>query len=155
MCHWWRATSNTEPTCWPGPRANPAPGGSTARLAVAAAGALAAAAAVTAIVTWVLPPSTVDPMRWFYYESHDLVPVARVLFALALGSALGALTRNTHVAMAISVPILGIVQLGGARALRESSTMTYWELQLAEAGVYLVLAAVLTAVTFLSVHRRP
>ncbi|MDW5323749.1 hypothetical protein [Plantactinospora sp. KLBMP9567] len=126
-----------------------------ARLTVAAAGALAAATAVTAIVSWALPTTAADPMHWFYYESHDLVPFARVLFALALGAALGALTRNTHIAMAISVPILGIVQLGGARALRESATMTYWQLQLAEAAIYLIVAVALTTVTFLAVQRRP
>lgn len=126
-----------------------------ARLLVAAAGALTATAVVTAIVSWALPTATAtDPMRWFRYESHDLVPFTRVLFALALGAALGALTRNTHVAMAVSVPILGVVQLGGARALRESTTMTYWQLQLTEAALHLVVAAVLTAVTFLAVRRR-
>ncbi|WFE19989.1 hypothetical protein O7621_18950 [Solwaraspora sp. WMMD937] len=125
-----------------------------ARLAVAAAGSLTAATVVTAVVTWGLPSADGDPMRWFAYESHDLVPLARVLFALTLGAALGAVTRNTHVAMALSVPVLGIVQLGGARAVREASSWTYWQLQVAESGVYLGAAAVLTAVTFLAVHRR-
>jgi hypothetical protein len=126
-----------------------------ARLAVAAAGALAATAAVTALIAWALPETAVDPMRWFYYESHDLVPFARVLFALALGTALGALTRRTHVAMALSVPILGILQLGGARALRENSTLSYWQLQLTEAGAYLLAAVILGAVAFLAVRRVP
>ncbi|MFV2088009.1 hypothetical protein [Micromonospora sp. LOL_021] len=124
-----------------------------ARLTVAAAGALTAATVVTAVVTWGLPTADGDPMRWFAYESHDLVPLARVLFALTLGAALGAVTRNTHVAMALSVPVLGIVQLGGARAVREATSWTYWQLQVAESGVYLGAAAVLTAVTFLAVQR--
>lgn len=126
-----------------------------ARLAVAAAGALTAAAAVTAIVTWALPSADGDPMRWFAYESHDLVPLARVLFALTLGAALGALTRNTHVAMALSVPVLGIIQLGGARAVREAVSWPYWQSQVAESGVYLGAAVLLVAVTFLAVRHRP
>jgi hypothetical protein len=126
-----------------------------ARLAVAAVGALTAAAAVTAIVSLALPAAAVDPNRWFYYESHDLVPLARVLFGLALGAALGALTRHTHIAMAISVPILGLVQLGGVRSLRESVDLGYWQLQAAEAASYLVVAAMLAAVTFLAVRRHP
>lgn len=52
---------------------------------------------------------------------------------------------ETGAAMAISVPLLGIVQLGGARALRESTTMGYWQLQFAESGVYLALATVLSS----------
>lgn len=127
----------------------------TARIAVAAGGALAAAAALTAIVTWLLPAPAVDPMTWYYYESHDLVPFTRVLFALTLGAALGALARNTHIAMAVSVPLLGIVQLGGGRALREAAAMSYWQLQLAESGVYLALATVFVVVTFSAVGRQP
>lgn len=126
-----------------------------ARFAVAAAGALTAAAAVTAVVTWALPSTGGEPMRWFVYESHDLVPLARVLFALTLGAALGAVTRNTHLAMALSVPVLGVVQLGGARAVREASSWTYWQLQAAESGLYLGTALALAAVTFLAVRRRP
>lgn len=125
-----------------------------ARLAVAAVGAVTTAVAVTAILSLVLPASAVDPARWFYYESHDLVPIARVLFALTLGAALGALTRHTHIAMAISVPILGIVQLGGVRALRERLDLGYWHLQVVEAASYLAVAAVLAGVTFLAVRRR-
>lgn len=126
-----------------------------ARLAVAAAGATVTVAAVTAIITWGLPETTTDPMRWFTYESHHLVPFARVLFALTLGTALGALTRHTHIAMAVSVPILGLVQLGGARALREGTAMTYWQLQVVESVIYLTVAAVLVGITVIAVHRRP
>jgi hypothetical protein len=125
-----------------------------ARLAVAAGGCVVAAAAVTAIVTWVLPAQGGDPMRWFVYESHHLVPFTRVLFALALGTALGALTGRTHVAMALSVPILGILQLGGARALREAAGLTYWQSQIAESLCYLGGAGALVAVSFGVVYRR-
>ena len=125
-----------------------------ARLAVAGIGALAAAAAVTAIVSLALPASAVDPTRWYYYESHGLVPFARVLFALALGAALGALTRHVHIAMAISAPILGIVQLGGVRSLRENADVGFWQLQATEAASYLAIAAILAAVTFFTVRRR-
>ncbi len=125
-----------------------------ARLAVAAAGAVVAAAAVTAIVTWGLPAQDGDPMRWFTYESHHLVPVSRVLFALALGTALGAMTGRTHVAMAVSVPILGILQLGGARAVREAAGLTYWQSQVTESLCYVGGAGVLVAVSFALVHRR-
>jgi hypothetical protein len=116
---------------------------------------LAAAAAVTAIVSLALPTAGVDPAHWFCYESHDLVPLARVLFALALGAALGALARHTHIAMAISVPILGLVQLGGVRSLRENIDLGYWQLQATEAAGYLAIAAILAAVTFLAVRRIP
>jgi hypothetical protein len=126
-----------------------------ARLAVAAVGALAAAAAVTAIVSLALPTAAVDPAHWFYYESHDLIPLARVLFGLALGAALGALTRHTHIAMAISAPILGFVQLGGVRSLRENVNLSYWQLQATEAASYLAIAAILAAATFLAVRRLP
>jgi hypothetical protein len=125
-----------------------------ARLAVAAGGCLVAAAAVTAIISWGLPAQEIDPMRWYWYESHHLVPFARVLFALALGTALGAATARTHVAMAVSVPILGIVQLGGARALREGTAMSYGQLQIAESLIYLIVAAVLVGATFVLVQRR-
>lgn len=125
-----------------------------ARLALAAGGCLVAAAAVTAIITWGLPVQDTDPMRWFWYESHGLVPFTRVLFALALGAALGALTARAHVAMAVSVPILGIVQLGGARALREGASMSYWQLQIAESLIYIIIAAALVALTFALVQRR-
>jgi hypothetical protein len=126
-----------------------------ARLVVAAGGAFAAGAAVTVIVSLALPAAAVDHTRWFYYESHDLVPLARVLFALALGAALGAVTRHTHIAMAISVPILGIVQLGGVRALRERVDLGYWQLQAVESGIYLAIAGLLTCLTFLAVRRQP
>ncbi len=125
-----------------------------ARLAVAGAGCVVAAAAVTAIVTWGLPAQDGDPMRWFTYESHHLVPVTRVLFALALGTALGALTGRTHVAMAVSVPILGLLQLGGAQALREAAGLSYWQSQLLESLCYLAGVAALVAVSFAVVHRR-
>ncbi|MFY1637827.1 ABC transporter permease subunit [Solwaraspora sp. WMMB335] len=124
------------------------------KLGVAAAGTLAAAGLLTALVTWVLPAGASDPGSWYHYESHGVVPLARVLFALTLGAALGALTRHTHIAMAVSVPLTGFVQLGGARSLREQVDLDYWALQCAEAGVYLAVAVALTAVTYLVVRRR-
>lgn len=126
----------------------------TTRLAVAGVGALATAAAITTIVSLALPAAAVDPTRWYYYESHGVVSLARVLFALALGAALGALTHHVHIAMAISAPILGIVQLGGVRSLRENADLGFWQLQTTEAGSYLSIAAILAAVTFVAVRRR-
>ncbi|MEO3743749.1 hypothetical protein [Plantactinospora sp. B5E13] len=125
------------------------------RLGVAALGALAATAVLAGLISWVLPAGPVaDPMTWYHYESHGVVPFARVLLALALGAALGALTRNTHLAMAVSVPLLGILQLGGARRLRESTGWDFWPLQWAEAGCYLGAAALLTVLTYVAVRRR-
>ncbi|MGW5359548.1 hypothetical protein [Actinopolymorpha pittospori] len=125
------------------------------KLGVAAAGVLVATALLTALITWVLPSHAgTDPLTWYHYESHGVVPFARVLFALTLGAALGAISRHTHIAMAISVPLTGLVQLGGARHIREAVDLAYWPLQWSEAGVYLGAAVVLTAVTYVAVRRR-
>lgn len=130
----------------------------TIRIVVAAAGALVTTAAIIGLIAWALPSTPDSPaITWYYYESHGIVPFARVLFGLALGMILGAATRHTHIAMALSVPILGIIQLGGVRALRENtifSDWSFWHLQLAESGVYLVVATVLTAITYLLLRTR-
>ncbi|GAB4005448.1 hypothetical protein GCM10029992_53330 [Glycomyces albus] len=93
-------------------------------------------------------------MTWYHYESHGVVPLARSLFALAFGIALGALIGQAQIAMALSVPVLGLLQLGGARALRERTALDYWPLQLAESGFYLLGAATCAVAAWLVVRRR-
>ncbi|MGP4099885.1 ABC transporter permease subunit [Nonomuraea sp. KM90] len=122
-------------------------------LATAATGALAAAAVLAALLAWALPSAGGDPMAWPYYESHGPVPFARVLFALTLGVALGAVTRHTRVAMPLSVLLAGISQLAG-RALRGHLELPYWPAQWIETASYLVLTLILTGVAYLAIRRR-
>ncbi|MFI7708945.1 hypothetical protein [Nonomuraea sp. NPDC049480] len=123
-------------------------------LATAATGALVAAALLAALLAWALPPTGGDPMNWPYYESHGPVPFARVLFALTLGAALGAVTRNTRITMPLSVLLVGISQLTG-RALRGHLELPYWPTQWMETASYLILTLVLTGVAYLAIRRRP
>ncbi|GIH25942.1 hypothetical protein Aph01nite_42520 [Acrocarpospora phusangensis] len=122
-------------------------------LAVAAAGALTATAVLAAVLTWVLPDAGGDPTYWPYYESHGLVPYARALLALALGVALGAVTRHTRIAMPLSLLLLGVGQLVG-RALRGRSDLPFWPLQWTESAIYLLLALVLTGIAYLGIRHR-
>ncbi|MEO3870656.1 hypothetical protein ABGB18_17740 [Nonomuraea sp. B12E4] len=122
-------------------------------VAVAAVGALSATAALAALLAWTLPLTGADPMVWPYYESHGLVPYARVLFALMLGVALGAATGHTRIAMPLSVLLTGTSQLGG-RALREAGDLPYWPSQQIEAVVYLALALSLVGIAYLAIQRR-
>ncbi|PRX66310.1 hypothetical protein B0I32_106450 [Nonomuraea fuscirosea] len=122
-------------------------------LAVAAAGALTATAVLTLMLTWALPDAGGDPMAWPYYESHGPLPFGRSLFALALGVALGAVTRHTRVAMPLSVLLTGTSQLAG-RALRDGSGLPFWTMQWTETAVYLALALSLTGVAYLAIRHR-
>ncbi|MGN9782547.1 ABC transporter permease subunit [Nonomuraea sp. ZG12] len=122
-------------------------------LATAAAGALAATAVLAALLTWALPQAEADPMAWPYYESHGLVPYGRVLFALTLGVALGAVTRHTRIAMPLSLLLVGASQLAG-RALRGGLDLPFWPMQGTETAAYLTLALVLTCIAYLAIRRR-
>ncbi|GAA5082977.1 hypothetical protein HNP84_010058 [Thermocatellispora tengchongensis] len=122
-------------------------------LAVAALGALAATAALAALLAWAPPGGPVDPRSWPYYESHGVVPFARVLFALALGVALGAVTRHTRVAMPLSLLLTGAAQLA-ARAARGRADLPYWSLQWLESAAHLVLALALVGVAHVAIRRR-
>ncbi|MBB5801355.1 ABC-type transport system involved in multi-copper enzyme maturation permease subunit [Saccharothrix ecbatanensis] len=124
-----------------------------ANLAVAAAGAVAAAAALAALLAWVAHDPVGEPMAWPYYESHGVLPFARVVFALALGAALGALTGHTRIAMPLSVLLLGACQLVG-RAVRGRFDLPYWHLQWTETAVYFTAAAALTTVAHLTIRHR-
>ncbi|WP_431930954.1 hypothetical protein [Nonomuraea jabiensis] len=121
-------------------------------LAVAATGALAATALLAALLAWALPSTGGGPMAWPYYESHGLVPFARVLFALMLGVALGAVTGHTRIAMPLSVLLAGISQLTG-RALRGCLGLSYWPMQWTETASYLILTLVLTGIAYLAIRR--
>ncbi|MFG1706896.1 ABC transporter permease subunit [Nonomuraea sp. M3C6] len=122
-------------------------------LGTAAAGALAAAAVLAALLAWALPHTGSDPMAWPYYESHGTVPFARVLFALTLGAALGAVTGHTRIAMPLSVLLVGVTQLGG-RALRGQLAVPYWSMQGTETAAYFALTLALTGIAYLAVRRR-
>jgi hypothetical protein len=122
-------------------------------LAVAAAGALAATAVLAAVLTWSLPDSAGNPMAWPYYESHGPVPYGRSLFALALGVALGAVTRHTRIAMPLSVLLVGAGQLAG-RALRGRFDLPFWTMQWTETAAYLALTLALTGIAYLAIRRR-
>ncbi|WP_188194758.1 ABC transporter permease subunit [Nonomuraea sp. SYSU D8015] len=122
-------------------------------VAVAAAGAVSATAALAALLVWALPSAGGDPTAWPYYESHGLVPYARVLLALMLGVALGAVTGHTRIAMPLSVLLTGISQLGG-RALREGADLPYWTSQKIETAACLALALALTGIAYLAIRRR-
>ncbi|MGW3349736.1 hypothetical protein ACWDA3_41115 [Nonomuraea rubra] len=122
-------------------------------VAVPIAGASAAAAVTAALPAWLLPPAGGDPMAWQYYESHGPVPFARVLFALMLGVALGAVTRHTRIAMPLSVLLAGLAQLAG-RALRDRLDLAYWPAQWIETAAHLVLTLLLAGVALLAIRRR-
>ncbi|WP_187414685.1 hypothetical protein [Nonomuraea sp. PA05] len=106
-----------------------------------------------ALLAWTVPAAGGDPMAWPYYESHGPVPFARVLFALLLGVALGALTRHTRIAMPLSLLLVGAGQLAG-RALRGLLALPYWPAQWIEAAAHLVLALLLAGVALLAIRRR-
>ncbi|MFB4263040.1 hypothetical protein [Nonomuraea sp. GTA35] len=122
-------------------------------VAVPVAGALAAAAVPAALLAWAVPAAGGDPMAWPYYESHGPVPFARVLFALLLGVAIGAVTRHTRIAMPLSVLLVGLGQLAG-RALRGRLDLPYWPAQWIETAACLVLALLLAGVALLAIRRR-
>ncbi|GAA4905770.1 hypothetical protein GCM10023334_002180 [Nonomuraea thailandensis] len=124
-----------------------------AAVAVPVAGGLAAAAAPAALLAWVVPAAPGDPMAWPYYESHGAVPFARVLFALLLGVAAGAVTRHTRIAMPLSVLLVGLGQLAG-RALRGRLGLPYWPAQWVETAAYLVLTLLLAGAALLAIRRR-
>lgn len=121
-------------------------------LGMAAAGAVAATAVLTGLLAWGLPDAGGDPLAWPYYESHGVVPFGRALFALALGVALGAVTRHTRIAMPLSVLLVGVAQLA-ARALRAHFDVPFWTLQWTETAAHLLLAAALTAVAHVAIRR--
>ncbi|UBU08933.1 hypothetical protein [Nonomuraea gerenzanensis] len=122
-------------------------------LSTAVAGALAAAAVLSALLAWALPPAGGDPMAWPYYESHGPVLFARVLFALLLGVALGAVTGHTRLAMPLSVLLAGLTQLAG-RALRGLPGLPFWPTQWVETACHLLLALLLAGAALLAVRRR-
>ncbi|MFC7584344.1 hypothetical protein ACFQYP_11875 [Nonomuraea antimicrobica] len=105
------------------------------------------------LLAWALPAYQGDPMAWAYYESHGLVPYARVVFALMLGVAVGAVSGHTRIAMPLSMLLTGVVQFGG-RMLRERADSSYWVAQRAETVLYLVLALALAVLALLAVRRR-
>ncbi|MFG2077073.1 ABC transporter permease subunit [Nonomuraea maritima] len=121
-------------------------------LGVAAGGAVAAAAVLAAVLAWGLPDAGGDSLAWAYYESHGVVPFGRALFALALGVALGAVTRHTRIAMPLSVLLVGVAQLA-ARALRARFDMPFWTLQWTETAAHLLLAVALTAAAYVAIRR--
>lgn len=122
-------------------------------LATAAAGALAVTAALSTLLAWALPHAEPDPMAWPYFESHGPSPYARVLFALTLGVALGAVTRHTRIAMPLSVLMAGVSQLAG-RAVRGRLGLPFWAAQWTETAAYLILALLLTCIAYLAIRRR-
>ncbi|WP_327002688.1 ABC transporter permease subunit [Dactylosporangium sp. NBC_01737] len=122
-------------------------------LASAAAGALAATGTLAALLTWALPDAGGDPMAWPHYESHGIVPFARVVFALTLGAALGAVTGHSRVAMPLAVLLVGVSQLGG-RAMRGQFHLSYWPMQSAEAAAYVGITVFLTGIAYLAIRRR-
>ncbi|MEE6257675.1 ABC transporter permease subunit [Plantactinospora sonchi] len=124
-----------------------------ATLTTAAAGALAATALLAAVLAWAPPAAGGDPTAWPYYESHGMIPFARVLFALTLGAALGAVTGHSRVAMPLAVLLVGVSQLGG-RAVRSHIDLPYWPMQSAEAAAYLSLTLLLTGIAYLAIRRR-
>ncbi|MEE6262613.1 hypothetical protein [Plantactinospora sonchi] len=116
-------------------------------------GALVAAGLLAALLAWALPGAGGNPTAWPYYESHGMMPFARVLFALTLGAALGAVTGHSRVAMPLAVLLVGVSQLGG-RAVRSQVDLPYWPMQSAEAAAYLALTALLTGIAYLAIRRR-
>jgi len=67
---------------------------------VALVSAILVALLTTAITWWLRPFDLVTAGRWFSFDQRDVVPVAYVVFAVALGALLGAVARRTLVAMA-------------------------------------------------------
>jgi hypothetical protein len=76
-------------------------------------GAAVVMAAVGAAMYWCLPSVASDvPLDPAYFDSAAIVPAAYGAFAVALGVALGALTRRTLVAMFLVLVLFAAVRVG-------------------------------------------
>ena len=123
---------------------------------------LAAAAwggAIASLVTWWSGPRNALLQNAFQPTTFDLqglVPVGYAVFATMLGIAAGALLRRTLPAIAVTLGgFIGLRLLIGVRGFATYQPAShYWPFQGIETGIYVALALVLLAVTYVVVTRR-
>ena len=86
----------------------------TTKIGLIALAGLVAAGAYTALMVWWMKPLSVaagSRMDWLVFDLQGVVPLAYTLFAIALGTAAGVLTRKVLPAMGITLAVFLLVRV--------------------------------------------